>query len=63
MPCATEWPSPERLYGVNSTNIRIATGLIAEVTDMAKFEGFLRSDDGKSAMREDGSWDRGSCGT
>ena len=31
-----------------------ATGLMAEIPDMAKFQDFLRSDEGKAAMREDG---------
>jgi len=31
-----------------------ATGLMAEIPDMAKMQEFLRSDEGKKAMREDG---------
>jgi hypothetical protein len=31
-----------------------ATGVMAEIPDMAKFIEFLQSDDGKKAMREDG---------
>src|SRR5437764_1209217 len=31
-----------------------ATGLIAEIPDMAKFQELLRSDEGQKAMREDG---------
>jgi hypothetical protein len=31
-----------------------ATGLIAEIPDMTKFQEFLQSDEGKRAMREDG---------
>ena len=31
-----------------------ATGLLVEIPDMAKFQEFLQSDEGKSAMREDG---------
>lgn len=31
-----------------------ATGLIAEIPDMAKFQELLQSDEGKRAMREDG---------
>ena len=31
-----------------------ATGLIAEIPDMAKFHELLRSDEGQKAMREDG---------
>jgi len=30
------------------------TGIIAEIPDMAKFQEFLQSDEGKKAMREDG---------
>ena len=30
------------------------TGLIVEIPDMAKFQEFLQSDEGKRAMREDG---------
>jgi len=31
-----------------------ATGVMAEIPDMAKFEEFLQSDEGQRAMREDG---------
>ena len=31
-----------------------ATGVMAEIPNMAKFQDFLRSDEGKAAMREDG---------
>lgn len=31
-----------------------ATGLIAEIPDMAKFQEFLQSDEGQKAMRDDG---------
>ena len=31
-----------------------ATGLIAEIPDMAKFQELLRSDEGQKAMRDDG---------
>jgi hypothetical protein len=31
-----------------------ATAVVAEIPDMAKFQDFLRSDEGKAAMREDG---------
>jgi len=31
-----------------------ATGILAEVPDMAKLEEFLHSDEGQKAMREDG---------
>src|SRR5438067_1995262 len=31
-----------------------ATGLMAEIPDMAKFQELLRSDEGQKAMREDG---------
>ena len=31
-----------------------ATGLMAEIPDMAKFQKLLRSDEGQKAMREDG---------
>ena len=31
-----------------------ATGLLAEIPDMAKFHALLQSDEGKRAMREDG---------
>ena len=31
-----------------------ATGVLAEIPDMAKFEQLLQSDEGKNAMREDG---------
>ncbi len=31
-----------------------ATGVMAEVPDMAKFQEFLQSDAGQRAMREDG---------
>ena len=30
------------------------TGVIAEIPDMAKFQEFMQSDEGKKAMREDG---------
>lgn len=30
------------------------TGVMAEIPDMAAFQGLLQSDDGKNAMREDG---------
>ena len=36
---------------VNNAN---ATGVMAEIPDMAKFEELLRSDEGKKAMGEDG---------
>ena len=35
-------------------NNRNATGLMAEIPDMAKFQKLLRSDEGQKAMREDG---------
>ena len=31
-----------------------ATGILAEIPDMAKFQELLQSDEGKKAMREDG---------
>lgn len=31
-----------------------ATGVLAEIPDMANFLGFLNTDEGKKAMREDG---------
>jgi hypothetical protein len=31
-----------------------ATGVMAEIPDMAKFQAFLQSAEGKKAMREDG---------
>lgn len=31
-----------------------ATGLMAEIPDMAEFQEFLKSDEGQKAMREDG---------
>lgn len=31
-----------------------ATGVMAEIPDMAKFQEFLQSDEGQRAMREDG---------
>ena len=45
--------------GVKARNFRDAknanlTGLILEIPDMAKFESFLASEDGRRAMKEDG---------
>jgi hypothetical protein len=31
-----------------------ATGVMAEIPDMARFQEFLQSDEGQKAMREDG---------
>jgi hypothetical protein len=31
-----------------------ATGVMAEIPDMAKFQALLQSDEGQKAMREDG---------
>jgi len=31
-----------------------ATGIMAEISDMAKFQALLQSDEGKKAMNEDG---------